>query len=285
MCSSYWRGDSAVLATMHGKQRVIAPLVERFLGLRVAVAPGLNTDGFGTFTRDIPRAGSPLDAARGKINAGFLSMPGWRVGLASEGSFAPHPQLPFCAVDREIVLLVDREMDLELTGYFATPDTNFSHTVVTTPADGVAFADRIGFPRHGLIVMGCLGGEPAPEIALHKNITHVADLVSTLEQVIEECGAAFVQTDMRAHRNPRRMRAIRRATIDLVRRARSLCPECGRPGFAVTEHVAGRRCALCSAPTMLTQAEILSCCSCNHRIERPVALAAADPAYCGECNP
>ena len=42
---------TAVLATMHGKERAIAPLLQRTLGLAVKVPPGLDTDRFGTFSR------------------------------------------------------------------------------------------------------------------------------------------------------------------------------------------------------------------------------------------
>jgi hypothetical protein len=55
-----WHGARAVLATMHGKERVMAPLAARFLGLDLRVADGLDTDAFGTFSRDIaPRSGQP----------------------------------------------------------------------------------------------------------------------------------------------------------------------------------------------------------------------------------
>ena len=111
-----YNNTSAVLATMHGKDRVIAPLLERDLGLRVELALGLNTDRFGTFSREIERKGSQLDAARAKIGAAFENAPYVRVGIASEGSFGPHPHIPFLALDRELILLIDRETVLELIG-------------------------------------------------------------------------------------------------------------------------------------------------------------------------
>lgn len=48
----------AILATMHGKERVIAPLLERELGLKVRVTTGLDTAQFETFSREIERKGS-----------------------------------------------------------------------------------------------------------------------------------------------------------------------------------------------------------------------------------
>lgn len=280
-----WRGKEAVLATMHGKERAIVPLARRWLGLHVTVAHGLDTDAFGTFTRDIARAGTPRDAARRKIDAAFAMRPDQRIALASEGSFGPHPQLPFCAVDREIVLLVDREHSHDVVGHFATPDTNYGHAAVTDVAGGLAFAERVGFPDHGVIVMGCSDGDPAPRLALMKHIDTAERLIAALASVIAQCGSAWIETDMRAHRNPRRMRAIKRATLDLICRARSRCPDCGQPGYAVSGRIAGLPCRDCGTATLLTRAEIISCAGCERRVERATPALAADPAHCPECNP
>lgn len=280
-----WNGARAVLATMHGKERAIAPLAARFLGLDVAVAKGLDTDAFGTFSRDVERARPQRDTARAKIAAAFCLYPEARVGLASEGSFGPHPALPFAALDRELLLLVDRETGLELIGHHATMATNFAHQVVTDAEAGLDFATRAGFPAHGVAVMGVADGKPAPHLALFKAIATDTDLVTALERTIALTGSAHVETDMRAHRNPPRMRAIRRAMIDLVRRSRSVCPACARPGFAMTGRVGGLPCTWCSAPTHLPRAEVWGCEGCGHREERPVATTPADPMHCEECNP
>lgn len=124
-------GVVAILATQHGKERVIGPVLNEALGLRVECTPDLDTDQFGTFSREIPRRGSPLAAARAKIAAAFECSPHARVGLASEGSFGPHPPIPFVPPGLELVLLVDRETGFELTGHDATLETNFCHAVVT----------------------------------------------------------------------------------------------------------------------------------------------------------
>lgn len=280
-----YHGERAILATMHGKQRVIAPIMARFLGLQVDVTTGLETDAFGTFSRDIARTGSQLEAARAKIAAAFERASERKIGLASEGSFGPHRVIPFCTVNREIVVLLDRTTGLELAGHHATTDTNFGHAVVSDVAGGMIFAERIGFPDHGVIVMGCRDGRPAHDLALFKDIATVGDLTAALGGVIAMLGTAFVETDMRAHRNPRRMRAIKRATVDLVRRAKSLCPNCSRPGFAVTERLAGLPCSWCGDPTSLVRAEVLSCAGCGWRVERAFGTALAEPAHCAGCNP
>ena len=126
---------------------------------------------------------------------------------------------------------------------------------------------------------------PAPEIALTKDVVSKASLIHGIDLIVGQAGAALIETDMRADRNPTRMRAIKRATLDLVRRSRSLCPACGQPGFAVTERLAGLPCSDCGEPTSQTRAEVLTCSGCHHRRERPVARRAADPGQCGDCNP
>ncbi|NHB77752.1 hypothetical protein [Rhodobacter calidifons] len=53
------------LGTMHGKAAAIAPPLAR-LGIAVVVPEGLDTDRFGTFTGEVPRAGGMVEAARAK---------------------------------------------------------------------------------------------------------------------------------------------------------------------------------------------------------------------------
>ncbi len=276
----------AVLATMHGKERVIGPVLEPGLGLRVALAMGLDTDRFGTFRREIERPGTQLDAARAKIAAGFEYARYARVGIASEGSFGPHPYIPFLALGRELVLLIDRERGLELTGHFASPETNYGHTVVSDLEAAIAFAERSKFPGHGLIVMGWVDERPAPGFALFKDVVDHACLEEAVGQVVAKCGAAFIEADMRAHRNPTRMRAIERAASDLVRRFRSQCPACAHPGFDVTERIPGLPCEWCGEPTHAIRSEVSTYQACDYRQERPATCATtADPGSCESCNP
>ena len=282
----FYRGERAVLTSMHGKDRVIAPILRHELGLMVGLAVGVNTDQFGTFSREIQRTGTQLDAARAKIAAGFKHAPLARVGLASEGSFGPHPSFPFMAVGRELILMADRESGLELSGYDVSLETNFGHAVAKDFSAAFALAKRAGFPEHGLIVMACKDGEPAPHLMLDKEVTDVAALKAAVGCALRISGAAFVETDMRAHRNPTRMTAIERATRDLVRRFHSRCPECGYPGFDLTERILGLPCAWCGEPTRVIMAEVLGCLSCGHRKERSaVTNPTAEPGQCDSCNP
>ena len=279
-------GKLAVLATMHRKEDVIAPILQGRLGLRVKVPMPFDTDRFGTFSGDIERKGSQLDAARAKIAAGFSSVPEATVGIASEGSFGPDPLFPFVKLGRELVLLVDRETGFELAGHDATHETNYFHKPVTRVEDALDFAVRIGFPDHGVIVTAFIDNAPAPSVALFKGLTEAHALTAAVEVVIGSHGVAFVGADMRASWNPTRMKAIARATNDLVRRFESQCPNCGHRGFDVTMLVPGLPCSWCGEPTAVIKSKVLGCASCGHSELVPATdQATADPGRCDHCNP
>lgn len=278
-------GKRAVLATMHGKERVIRPLLGRATGLQIDLTPGLDTDRFGTFSREIERVGSQLDAARAKISAAFQLDTEATVGIASEGSFGPHPFLPFVALGREIVLLRDRKTSLELIGRHADLSPMYRQRTVESADAALSFAAEVGFPAHGIIVVGTGCGGPVPDRFLHKDATNTQELSAAVGRALSSCGEAHVETDMRAHRNPTRMRAIKRATIDLVRLYRSKCPDCARPGFAITERTPGLPCEWCGEATNVIRAEVMSCDGCGYRRELPAKAATAEPGLCNFCNP
>ncbi|MEG4323680.1 MULTISPECIES: DUF6671 family protein, partial [unclassified Microcoleus] len=95
---------TAVLATMHHKERVMAPILERELGVRISVPRELDTDAFGTFTREVKRLGTQIEAARQKAEKA-LEVAGETLAFASEGTFGPHPMMPYLPANREIVIL------------------------------------------------------------------------------------------------------------------------------------------------------------------------------------
>ncbi len=280
-----WKGASAIFATMHGKQQVVAPVLGRFLGVRVDVPKDIDTDRFGTFTREVPRLASPLDTARAKARHALASDPGARLGIASEGSFGPDPVFPFVAAGQELLVIIDRESDLELVGRSLDRRTNFAATLLHSVEEAIGFAARVRFPSHALIAMATDEGRPAPQLWLRKGIVSATELLETVATLLKTFGAAHLETDMRAHCNPTRMRAIKRATLDLARRYHCGCPDCGRPGYAVTARKAGLPCADCGSPTAQTLAKVWTCNGCMACREELVDTRTADPRFCDRCNP
>jgi len=140
---SFLKNQVAVLATMHRKEKVISPLLEQELGLKVIVPDHFDTDVFGTFTRDVKRKGSQLEAARLKAQKA-MELTGETIALASEGIFAPHPDISFIPCNREIVMLCDREHELEIVGEEVSTATNFNHQVVSSERSAYDFAIKVG---------------------------------------------------------------------------------------------------------------------------------------------
>ena len=278
--------DRAGLVTMHGKEAVIGPVLGEGAGISLFRVAGVDTDAFGTFTREVERPGSALDAARAKVRAGFAASPETRIMVASEGSFGPHPAIPHLPLGDELVLLVDRETGFELTGRHEGPETNFAHRLALDVETALDFARQCGFPGHGVIVLGVRGEAPAPDLFCDKTLEDEKALASAAARAIALTGAAFLETDMRAHRNPTRQDAIRRAAQDLVRRLESPCPDCTRPGFDRRRRIPGLPCSDCGTPTDMTRAWILGCEGCGLEDTRPVPGEPwADPGACPSCNP
>lgn len=99
-----YRGRWAAIATMHGKERAIAPVLCRWFDMAVTTAPGVDTDAFGTFTGEISRQGTMLDAARAKARIA-IARTGAPIGIGSEGAFGPDPEVPLVVSGRELLLL------------------------------------------------------------------------------------------------------------------------------------------------------------------------------------
>ncbi len=57
-----------VFGTRHGKQHQVADAFATILGAHVTTPDDLDTDQFGTFSGEVPRTGSPLDALRAKTS-------------------------------------------------------------------------------------------------------------------------------------------------------------------------------------------------------------------------
>lgn len=279
-------GAIAALGTKHGKERVIGPALTAELGIRVEVVSDIDTDRFGTFTREVPRAGTALETARSKARAAMEAHGRAHFGISSEGSFGPHPWMPFAPGGVELVLLIGGEAKLELVGLDVTMETNFASSCVTSVEEANEFAGRVSFPSHGLIVIAAPADKPEPALGMTKGIVEPADLEQAVRQALRLHGRVWLETDMRAHLNPTRMRSIERAVQKLARAALSLCPVCQRPGYVSVERLGGLPCADCGARTDKARAEVLACAGCGRREERPLEGASyATAAECPLCNP
>ena len=280
-----FRDRTLVIATKHRKEQVIAPVLEMGLGVRAMVPDAFDTDLLGTFTRDVPRPGDQRETAR--IKAGkALELTGATLAIASEGYFGPHPALPYLPCNRELVVLVDLAHNLEIVGEAISTETNFNHKLVDHVSEAEAFAQQVGFPEHGLVVMAP-DPQSADTLPIFKGITRIDQLQEAVEQILARSPKAHIETDMRAMHNPTRMKVIEQATHDLLTKIRNSCPQCGTPGFSVRDRKSGLPCGLCQLPTLLTLAHIYVCDKCNYaeEVRYPDGVETADPGQCSYCNP
>lgn len=277
-----YRGQRVALLTQHGKEAVLGPILNEALGCKVERIAGFDTDTLGTFTRDNPRDGSQLDAARRKARIA-TELGQCRLGLASEGAFGPDPQTGLFSWNAEIVLWLDSENALELVGFAEGPARSTQGKVNDWPAVS-NIAVQAGFPEHHLVVRPNHENDPR----IRKGIADWPALLEAFNTALacSDQGIVFVENDLRANRNPTRRVMIRKAGKNLVEKMRSTCPGCYLPGFWVTAHVKGLPCQWCLQPTREVVAEVWSCTQCDHREERQRSgMTFADPAHCGQCNP
>lgn len=277
-----FRGRKLVIATMHSKEQVIAPLLEKALGVKCFVDPKLNTDIFGTFAGEVPRTTDPVETARRKCLAA-MEQTGCDLSLASEGSFGPHPFIGFVNADDEILVFMDKKYGLEIIARELSTQTNFDKQEVSSLEKLIEFAQRTKFPSHALILRST---ENKSE-DLVKGIRDEVSLTSTFLNLLQKRKSVFVETDMRAMFNPTRMKVITRATEKLVEKILTECPICNTPGFSVTDIKSGLPCKLCKLPTKSTLEYLYSCVKCGHRSVKlnPNGKEFEDPMYCDNCNP
>lgn len=279
----FYLNQTIVLATCHGKERALRRPFCLGLGASITVC-ACDTDQLGSFSGEIARSGDALTAAHAKARLG-LEASGHCIALASEGSFGPHPAIPLMAVGQELLLLLDQRHGLAVAEQRLEWQTNYSHVVTDRLPSLDSWLHRVAFPSHALIV------KPAGPTStlLFKGVQSIHELDHAFAccQAADLDGQVRLETDMRAHVNPTRMRSIRRLGIALVRRLRALCPHCGLPGWGLVETVPGLPCRHCRSATLLTLAELWGCQQCGARRPKPRrdGLLWAEPAQCPLCNP
>ena len=280
--SKPYAGLKASLLTQHGKESVICPQLADSNGLEVLHVDGYDTDKLGSFTRDIPRYGSQLDAARKKARVG-MELSGSILGIASEGAFDNDPYTGMLPWNYELVILIDDTRNIELIGFFGGEAQSTSMQASNWDELNALLSDA-QFTTHQLVVRP--DDEYHPEC--RKGIKDIDSLREAFDWAtrLSKSGSVFVENDLRAHTNPTRMANILKATQDLSRKMNSLCPECKSPGFWVTERRKGLPCSDCDTSTNLPVANIWSCAKCMFTKEEVISAASkADPSKCQRCNP
>ena len=271
-----------IIATKHEKEKVIIPLLEKALGVSCIVHDQFDTDLLGTFTGEIEREHDPITTARQKCLMA-MELANCDLGIASEGSFGPHPSMFFVNADDEMLIFIDKKNNIEIIVRELSTETNFNGKEIKTEEELMAFAELVNFPSHGLI----LRKAKEQNGNIIKGITSINLLKEAFEKLVREFNSVYAETDMRAMYNPSRMKVIEAAAKKLVEKINSLCPQCNMPGFGITDIKKGLRCILCGSPTNSTLSYIYNCKHCKFTKEQmyPNKKTTEDPMFCDNCNP
>jgi hypothetical protein len=271
-----------LIVTKHRKEKVLAPLFEKALGVKCIVADKYDTDALGTFSGEKERKDDAFTTARKKCNEA-MDLYGCDLAVASEGSFGPHPAIFMAPADDELVLFADRKNGLEIYARELSLHTNFSASQIKSREELDAFLDCVKFPSHAVI----LKKDQQSTQGMVKGITSPEVLYSLSEDLLAKNGSVFLETDMRAMHNPTRMEVIATAAKKLAAKISSLCPQCSTPGFDITAAEPGLPCIQCRYPTASVLKYVYSCSKCSYTKEEfyPHHKKFEDPMYCDMCNP
>ena len=275
----YFNGRKVVIATKHQKEQVIGPALQEAFEMLYVVSEKVDTDLLGTFTGEVERLLTPVEAARQKCILALAECDA-DFAIGSEGSFGPHPTLYFLPADEEILLLLDRKMELEIVVRHASLQTNYASFELGSEKYLSDFLRQVKFPSHGLHVK-------SPGAYVAKGIKSEDQLNQAIQEAVNRFGTYTLETDMRAMNNPTRMSVIQELAEKLVEKMKSSCPSCQRPGFSPSDVIRGLLCSCCSLPTKSVKSLIYSCEGCHYTqcVDFPDSKTTEDPMFCDFCNP
>lgn len=270
---------------MHAKELAVAPPFRRVLGAEIVVATELDTDALGTFSGEVPRPDALVETCAIKAELAFRTVDA-DCAIANEGSYGPINSVPLVPSGIEIMAFIDRKRGVKVTEILPTHRTNWRLLRFKAGDPNIPRAVKaIGFPRYGVFVL-CSSDMDHP---IKTGLDTLDDVVSAMNQEANrsEDGLAVLIADMRAHRNPTRMRVLRALSWKLAKRLERLCPKCHAPGFGSIGNRRGLPCEGCGTPTHWVHFEIDGCSVCGHAESRPRkdGRKTAARLSCATCHP
>lgn len=271
-----------LIVSKHHKELVLKPLFEEKLGLNVITTTNFDTDKFGTFSGEIEREGDALSTLRKKCLQAMEEL-NFDLAIANEGSFGPHPSIPFLSSDDELIILIDKKNHLEIISREVSTETNFDGKEIKSIDELITFAKDVGFPGHGIILKSISELKVLPI----KDISTLDGLINAANSILNTGATCFAETDMRAMNNPTRMKVIESVGKKLVSKLLSKCPNCSTPGYDVKDSNPGLPCEQCGLPTRSVLSHRLGCIKCDFTEIKlyPYQKKFEDPMYCDYCNP
>lgn len=269
-----------LLASKHQKEQVIAPVFKHYLDAELLVAT-FDTDQLGTFTGEIPRPATSKETCVLKARQAGLACNHDYV-IASEGSFGPHPQIPFLAVAHEIMLLLDLKRQLVIVEEEISTKTNYQTLIIDKNHNLSDFFKKVQFPSHAL----CLQTADQTQV-IAKGIQTHKDLEHFLQHGFAISAQLLISSDMRAMMNPLRMQNLASLSEKLAQRILNTCPKCKLPGFGQIGVGGQLPCESCHQESALHALEVLGCIQCEYQTTRTRSdgKTSIPPQFCQYCNP
>jgi hypothetical protein len=280
---NYFENKIFSVATKHKKEIVFKSVFSQ-LGLNYIAANEIDTDVLGTFTGEIERKFSPLETALQKAKLLASEINNVDFIIANEGTFGPHPTIPFVVSDSEVILMYEVKTGKYFYFHDISTNTNFAETEISSFNQLNDFLSQVKFPSHALIVSAKLNDG---RIHYEKGIQDQHNLEFQVNRLINiSCNLSVkVQTDMRAHLNPTRMNFIAECAQKFVEELKCSCPKCNYPQFKIRRTERGLPCYICNNPTQSIKKYIYECLNCNYTEEKNNEKEFEDPMYCEFCNP
>lgn len=274
-----------IMPTKHAKSLALIEPFQEIIRASV-IEHFIDTDVWGTFSGEVERKVSALECARQKCEF-VIDRLGNKVDyiIASEGSFGPHPFLPFVASGQEILYFIDLKRGFHFHLLHLSQKTNYNVKQIKNFEELDLFCEQALFPSHAII----LRSSQSKNAKILKGIIDNEALYDAFDKLIKKSpdGKVWIQTDMRANFNPTRMQSIKEAAYNFARRLNCSCPSCGVPGWGEIDSKNGLACELCNQPTSMIIHKINGCVSCDYKEyqERDDGLKKASAMFCNYCNP
>jgi hypothetical protein len=268
--------QSIVFLTCHRKEDAVSAALKQN-GFELTTYDAFNTDTLGTFSDETQRQLSQMDTALKKAQLA-CELTGIQFGLGSEGSFGPHPQVHLLPWNQEVLTFWDANQQHAIYAIHGTTETNFAAQKVSSIEEAMQFAKQAAFPSHALI----LGSYK--DAYFQKGIQDENELRRQLTLAFQSDPSVWLETDMRAHMNPTRMKAIEQTAQKLQALLKSQCPSCRLPGYGLSKYIPGALCMTCGHASQRPKAEQWQCAKCHYTEEKPLN-SHVSAAHCDICNP
>lgn len=268
-------------ATEHKKEQVIAPSFFDAFNCRVK-SLYINSDILGTFSGDVERKLSPIQAAKEKIKMGLIQKPDAEYLIASEGSFYPDSQVPWMPVNEELLLFYDAKQEIEIVAKAVTREVKYVSKKIDSSNLSLELFNEFDFPNHGVVIVS---KDKVNKKNVIKDVNDYLELDQLIKRLKEGRGMIQVMTDLRSHKNPTRQKNIYQAGLNLIDEIKLVCPNCQRYGQKIREHIEGLLCAQCGIPSKYIKSIERECSSCTKTWMQDLGKAPIDPMYCDWCNP